>query len=136
MLLTGRFALISRLAIDLTFDLEQRIDPTDHLDGDRRDDGKRKAFDLPVQRDVLAELVAQDHRQKARTCPAPGDDMERCRRLADLLTVAAAELFAHRRSTGHCDCRVRRLLYLHRDEGAWLLQSLCNAKLATPPINQ
>ena len=53
------------------------------------------AFGLPVQRLVLAELLEQDHRQQARTGPAAGDDVERRRRLADLLAVAAGDLLAH-----------------------------------------
>ena len=44
---------------------------------------------------MLAELVTQDHRQKARASPSSRDDVEGCRRLADLLTVTAGELFPH-----------------------------------------
>ena len=43
---------------------------------------------------MLAELLEQDHRQQARPGPAAGDHMERRRRLADLLAVAAGELLA------------------------------------------
>src|ERR1700687_2045741 len=43
---------------------------------------------------MLPELLEQDHRQKAGTGPAPGDHMERRRRLADLLAVPASELLA------------------------------------------
>ena len=53
------------------------------------------ALGLPVQRLMLAELLEQDHRQKARSRPAPGDHMERCRRLADLLAIPAGELLPH-----------------------------------------
>ena len=52
------------------------------------------AFGLAVERLMLAELLEQDHRQKAGTGPASGDHMERRRRLADLLAVPAGELLA------------------------------------------
>ena len=45
---------------------------------------------------MLAELLEHDHRQQAWASPASCHGMERCRRLADLLTVAARELLAHR----------------------------------------
>src|SRR5437879_1079046 len=45
---------------------------------------------------MLAELLEHDHGQQARTGPSPGDGMERRRRLADLLAVAAGELLPHR----------------------------------------
>jgi hypothetical protein len=54
------------------------------------------ALGLPVQRLMLAELLEQDHRQKARAGPAPGDHMERGRRLADLLAIPTGELFPYR----------------------------------------
>ena len=44
---------------------------------------------------MLPVLLEQDHRQQARTGPAARDHMERRRRLADLLAVAAGELLAH-----------------------------------------
>ena len=44
---------------------------------------------------MLPELLEQDHRQQAGAGPAAGDDMERRRRLADRLAVAAGELLAH-----------------------------------------
>ena len=50
---------------------------------------------LPVQRLVLAVLGVKDHRQQARPDRAARNDMERRRRLADLLAGAAGELFAH-----------------------------------------
>lgn len=50
------------------------------------------AFGLPVQWLVLAELLEQHHRQQAGPSPAPGDHVEWCRRLADLLAVPASEL--------------------------------------------
>jgi hypothetical protein len=53
------------------------------------------AFGLAVQRLMLPELLEQDHRQQARPSPAAGDHMERRRRLADLLAVAAGEFLAH-----------------------------------------
>jgi hypothetical protein len=43
-----------------------------------------------------AELVEQDRRQQLRTDGAARRGMERCRRLADLLAIAAGELFPHR----------------------------------------
>ena len=43
-----------------------------------------------------AELVEQDRRQQLRTDEAARRGMERCRRLADLLAIAAGELFPHR----------------------------------------
>ena len=52
------------------------------------------ALGLPVERLMLAKLLEQDHRQQAWPCPAAGDDVERRRRLADLLAVAAGELLA------------------------------------------
>ena len=54
------------------------------------------AFGLTVQRLVLAKLFEHDHRQQARTRPSSWDDVERRRRLADLLAIAAGELLAHR----------------------------------------
>ena len=54
------------------------------------------ALGLPVQRLMLAELLEQDHRQEAWAGPAPGDHMERGRRLTDLLAIPAAELFPYR----------------------------------------
>ena len=52
------------------------------------------AFGLAVERLMLPVLLEQDHRQQARAGPAAGDHMERRRRLADLLAVAAGELLA------------------------------------------
>jgi hypothetical protein len=51
---------------------------------------------LTVQRLMLAELLKHDHGQQAWTSPASCNGMERCRRLADLLAVAARELLPHR----------------------------------------
>ena len=62
--------------------------------GDRRA-LERIAFGLTVQRLVLAELLKGDHRQKARPRPAARNDMERRRRLSDLLAVPAGELLPH-----------------------------------------
>jgi hypothetical protein len=53
------------------------------------------AFGLSIERLMLPELLEQDHCQKRRTGPAPGDYMERCRSLADLLAIPATELRAH-----------------------------------------
>jgi hypothetical protein len=45
---------------------------------------------------MLAELLVQNHREQARSRPAPRNHMERRRRLADFLAIPAGELFAHR----------------------------------------
>src|SRR4051794_13653910 len=45
---------------------------------------------------MLAELLEHDHGQQAWAGPSSCDGMERCRRLADLLAVAAGELLPHR----------------------------------------
>ena len=45
---------------------------------------------------MLAELLKHDHGQEARSRPSPRDDMERRRRLRDLLAVATGELLPHR----------------------------------------
>ncbi len=52
------------------------------------------ALGLPVERLMLAKLLEQHHRQQAGPGPAPGDDVERRRRLADLLAIPATELLA------------------------------------------
>src|SRR3954468_12183351 len=52
------------------------------------------AFGLAVQRLMLPVLLEQDHRQQARAGPAARDHMKGCRRLADLLAVAAGEFLA------------------------------------------
>jgi hypothetical protein len=46
------------------------------------------------QRLMLAEFLEHQHRQQARSRPAAGRDVERRRRLADLLAIPAAEFFA------------------------------------------
>ncbi len=53
------------------------------------------ALGLAVEGLMLAELLEDDHRQQARAGPAARDHMERRRRLADLLAVAAGEFLAH-----------------------------------------
>ena len=45
---------------------------------------------------MLAELLEHQHGQQARASPSPGDRMERRRRRADLLAVAAGELLPDR----------------------------------------
>src|SRR4029079_1235881 len=50
---------------------------------------------------MLAELLKHDHGQKARAGPSPGHGMERCRRLADLLAIAAGELLPTASITFH-----------------------------------
>ena len=52
------------------------------------------AFGLPVKRLVLPKLLEGDHGQQVGTSPATTDNVEGRRRLADRLTVAAAELLA------------------------------------------
>ena len=54
----------------------------------------RIALGLAIERLMLPELLEQDHRQQARAGPAARNHMERRRRLADFLAVAAGELFA------------------------------------------
>src|ERR1700761_8855913 len=44
---------------------------------------------------MLAELLEQNHRQQVCPRPSPGDHMERCGCLADLLTVLAGEFLSH-----------------------------------------
>src|SRR5439155_22952628 len=51
---------------------------------------------LTVERSMHAELVEQDRRQQLRADEAAWRCMERRRRLADRLAIAAGELFAHR----------------------------------------
>jgi hypothetical protein len=53
------------------------------------------ALALAVERLMHPVLLEQDHGEQAGAAPAPGDDVERCRRLGDLLAVAAGELLAH-----------------------------------------
>ena len=55
-----------------------------------------EAFALPVERLMLAELLEQDHGQQARSGPAAGNRMERCRWLGDLLAFPAGEFLPHR----------------------------------------
>ena len=71
-----------------------------HLVGQRRqaqrDALARVALALSVQRLMLAELLEQDHRQKARSGKAARRDMERRRRLRDRFALAAGKSFANR----------------------------------------
>ena len=53
------------------------------------------ALGLTVQWLVLAVLLEQQHRKQARPGPATRRDVERRRRLADLLAVPAGHLLAH-----------------------------------------
>ncbi|MBB4367110.1 hypothetical protein GGD65_008186 [Bradyrhizobium sp. CIR18] len=83
--------------------LEERHDgegPVADLVGQRRqrqvDPLGLKAHTLAVERDMHAELVEQDRRQQLRTDEAARRGIERCWRLADLLAIAAGELFPHR----------------------------------------
>ena len=55
-----------------------------------------KASALAVERTMHAELVEQDRRQQMRTDEAARRGMERCRRLADRLAVAAGKFLPHR----------------------------------------
>src|SRR5476649_879530 len=54
----------------------------------------RVPLGLEVQWLMLPILLEQDHGQQAGPCPASRGDMERRRRLADPLAVAARELLA------------------------------------------
>jgi hypothetical protein len=76
-----------------------------HLVGQRRqaqvDAFARVALALPVQRLMLAELLEQDHRQKARSGKAARRDMERRRRLRDRFALAAGKSFANLWITFH-----------------------------------
>src|SRR6202051_5406476 len=51
---------------------------------------------LTVQRMMLTELLEHEHGQQPGARPAPCNDMERRRRLADLLAVPAGKLLPHR----------------------------------------
>ena len=85
---------------------DQCVQPTQrrgagaHLVGQRRqaqlDALSFIALALPVQRLMLAELLEQDHRQKARSGKATRRDMERCRRLRDRFAPPAGKPFANR----------------------------------------
>ncbi len=55
-----------------------------------------EAHALAVERDMHAEFVEQNRRQQLWADEAAGRRMERCRRLADLLAIAAGELLAYR----------------------------------------
>ena len=77
--------------------LEHGADCADSVGGGGQGDGyafEGVAFAKPVERLMRAELLADEHGQKAETGPASGDDMERRRGLADRLTVTARELLA------------------------------------------
>src|SRR5436190_19098032 len=83
--------------------VEERHDgegPVADLVGQRRqrqvDPLALKARTLAVERDMHTELVEQDRRQQLRADEAARRGMERRRRLADLLAIAAGELLAHR----------------------------------------
>ena len=52
------------------------------------------ALCLPVERLMLAKFLEQHHRQQTGSGPAPGDDVEWRRRLADLLAIPASELLS------------------------------------------
>lgn len=58
---------------------------------------------------MLAILLENQHRQKAGARPSSWHDVEWCRRLRDLLAIAARDLLAHRldhlpRSRDHLEC--------------------------------
>src|SRR6478609_2334173 len=83
--------------------VEERHDgegPVADLVGQRRqrqvDPLALEARALAVERDMHAELVEQDGRQQLRADEAARRGMERRGRLADLLAIAAGELFPHR----------------------------------------
>ncbi|AMK24185.1 hypothetical protein K426_16265 [Sphingobium sp. TKS] len=53
------------------------------------------AITLAVKRLMRAELLEQQHRQEAGAKEPAGRDVERRRRLGDLLTIPAGELLPH-----------------------------------------
>lgn len=55
-----------------------------------------KGLALAVQRQVVGKLAGQDRREQPGAGAAPGDRMERCRRLGDALAVPAGEFLPHR----------------------------------------
>ena len=55
------------------------------------------AIPLAVERLMRAELLEQQHRQEAGAKEPAGRDMERRRRLGDLLAIPAGELLPQRR---------------------------------------
>jgi hypothetical protein len=88
------------MAINQCVQRTQRGGAGAHLIGQRRqaqvDALAGVALALPVQRLMLAELLEQDHRQKAWAGKAARRDMERRRRLRDRFTLAAGEPLANR----------------------------------------
>jgi hypothetical protein len=60
------------------------------------------AFGLPVGRLMLAELLEQNHRQRARTSPADGPNMEWGRRLGNALAIAVREILTHVLDNRNC----------------------------------
>src|SRR5665213_603739 len=54
-----------------------------------------EALTLPVQRQVIAELAMENHREEAGTGPPSGNRMERRRWLGDALASPAGELLPH-----------------------------------------
>jgi hypothetical protein len=79
--------------------IKRRADRAHHVGHHRQ--GDRRTFEgiaigLTVQRLMLTELLEHDHGQQAGARPAPCNDMEWRRRLADLLAVLAAKLLPHR----------------------------------------
>ena len=75
--------------------IERRADRAHRVGHGRESD--RHAFQgvalgLAVQRLMLTKLLEHDHGQQAGTRPSPGDGVEGCGRLADLLAVSAGEL--------------------------------------------
>lgn len=71
-------------------------DATGHRRQAERNAFAFEALDLTVKRQMLAELVEQDHRQKIGAGPSARNGVEGGRSLADLLAVAAGELLAYR----------------------------------------
>ena len=78
--------------------IKRRADGADRVGHGRQRDRRaleRVALGLTVQWLMLAELLEGDHRQQTRPRPSARNDMERRRRLADLLAVPAGELLPH-----------------------------------------
>lgn len=87
------------MALDQVEERHHGEGPVADLVGQRRqwqvDPLSLKARTLAIERDVHAELVEQNRRQQLWADEAARRRMERRRRRADLLTIAARELFLH-----------------------------------------
>jgi len=88
------------VGLDQLVDRHERETGRTDLVGERRDAERHafvgKALSLAVERLMLAVLVEQQHGEEAGPGPTAWSDVERCRRLRDLLAIPAGELLAHR----------------------------------------